>query len=63
MPHLDAALAGSVGAAGLGSLLNDSGAIVGGVAMAMVACSLAYLVLCHDQLGHDDLGHDDLEPV
>jgi len=45
LPSLRAALAGALAAAVLGSLLNDSGAIVGGVASTVLALSLAFLLL------------------
>ena len=43
LPALHAGLVAATIAAVLGSLLNDSGAIVGGVAFTVVAASLAYL--------------------
>lgn len=43
IPTLQAGLAASATAAVLGSFLNDSGAIVGGVALTVVAASLAFL--------------------
>ncbi|MGH9186222.1 MAG: hypothetical protein ACRD0U_10480, partial [Acidimicrobiales bacterium] len=45
IPTLDAGLAAAVIAAVLGSLLNDSGAIVGGVTVMVVTASVAYLVV------------------
>jgi hypothetical protein len=45
LPTLGAGLAAALVAAVLGSLVNDSGAIVGGVAATVLAASLAHLVL------------------
>jgi hypothetical protein len=45
LPTLRAALVGALVAAVLGSLLNDSGAIVGGVASMVLAASLAVLLV------------------
>ncbi len=45
LPTLGAGVAAAFVAAVLGSLVNDSGAIVGGVAAAVLTASLAYLVL------------------
>src|SRR5262249_38214416 len=45
MPTLSAGLTAALVAAALGSALNDSGAIVGGVALTVVAAALAWLAL------------------
>ncbi|MEX2588510.1 MAG: hypothetical protein WD602_11055 [Actinomycetota bacterium] len=47
LPTLDVGLASATVAAVLGSLVNDSGAIIAGVAASMLTLSLAYLVLVH----------------
>jgi hypothetical protein len=49
IPTLQAGLSAAVVAAVLGSLVNDSGAIVGGVTMTVVAAALVCLVLEPDQ--------------
>jgi hypothetical protein len=48
VPTLDAGLAATVVAAVLGSLLNDSGAIVGGVAAMVLTASLVHLLMVHE---------------
>jgi hypothetical protein len=48
IPTLDAALAATVVAAVLGSLLNDSGAIVGGVAAMVLTAALVHLLMVHE---------------
>ncbi len=49
LPTLGAGLAAAVVAAILGSLLNDSGAIVGGVAAMVIAASLVHLLMVHGE--------------
>lgn len=49
LPTLGAGVASAFLAALLGSLVNDSGAIVGGVAAAVLTASLAYLVLAEPE--------------
>lgn len=51
IPTLQAGLVAAYVAAFLGSAVNDSGAIVGGVTLAVVAASLAVLALEPDRLG------------
>jgi hypothetical protein len=48
LPTLHAALVAAAVAAALGSAVNDSGAIVGGVACLVIATSTIYLTLTHD---------------
>jgi hypothetical protein len=48
VPTLHAALVASAVAALLGSIVNDSGAIVGGVASLVIACTLVYLTMAPD---------------
>ena len=53
LPTLDAALAATVVAAVLGSVLNDSGAIVGGVAAMVLTATLVHLLLAEDPTVHE----------
>ena len=48
IPTIDAGLAATVVAAILGSLLNDSGAIVGGVAAMVLTAALVHLLMVHE---------------
>lgn len=48
LPALRGGLAGALVAAVLGSLLNDSGAIVGGVAVLVLTASVSYLLMVHE---------------
>jgi hypothetical protein len=49
VPTLGAALAAAIVAAVLGSLLNDSGAIVGGVAAMVLTASVLHLLMVHGE--------------
>lgn len=59
LPTLRAGLAAAVAAAGLGSIVNDSGAIIGGVAAAVIGASLAYLVVTEPAVENSLEGADD----
>ena len=49
IPTLGAGLAAAIVAAVLGSLLNDSGAIVGGVAALVLTASVVHLLMVHEE--------------